>query len=67
MLGEPDHLFVREQKLSEDKVEVKTTSYFKSFVEALYFTDKEAARPFMDIFNISLNEFSYERRTQKAS
>ena len=67
LVGDPDHLFIREQKISECTVEVKTTNYFKSFVEALYFIDKEVAKPFMDIFNVSLNDFSYERRTKKAS
>ncbi len=58
MLGEPDHLFLKEQVPS---------TYLKQFVEALYFIDINVAEPFMKIFNMNTNEFSLQRRKVIAS
>lgn len=66
MLCEKDHIFVREIKKG-DKIEVITTNFFKQFVQALYFIDEEAAKPFMDIFSIKPEDFSFERRQRKVS
>ena len=41
---------------------IKNSTYFKSFVEALYFLDRESARPYMDIFKIGTHDFSFQRR-----
>lgn len=64
MLAESDHLFLKEIKKA-DRVESNPSSYFKSFVEALYFIDEKAAEHFIKIFNININEFSIERRKRK--
>ena len=62
MLGEPDHVFVKEGR---DKESVKPTNFFSNFIEALYFIDNQSAKPFMQLFNIS--ESYCEQRTRKAS
>lgn len=66
MLCEPDHLFIREI-INGDGIKVITTNYFERFVEALYFIDEDTAKPFMDIFEIKPERFSFERRQRKAS
>lgn len=63
MLCEPDQLFVKE-KSETGKVIISFS--FINYVEALYFIDKESAKPFMEIFNIPESNFSFERR-RKAS
>lgn len=67
MLGESDHLFIKETRLGNDKVNIDASLFFKMLVEALYFIDEESAKPFMDFFNIQLEDFSIERRKRKAS
>ena len=65
MLGEPDHLFLKEIKSDGKKAEPVPSQYFKTFVEALYFINKNAAEHFINIFNIDINSFSFERRNRK--
>ena len=67
MVGEPDHLFLKETKKDGTNVEPVPSSYFKTFVEALYFIDKNAAEHFITMFNINTNEFSLQRRKAIAS
>ena len=65
MLGEPNNLFVKEVKENSDWG--KPSSCFIRFVEALYFIDEEAARPFMSHFNVQETDFSHERRKRKVN
>lgn len=62
MLGEPNHIFLKEEISSDNNVGIKASRFFVNFVEALYFIDEEAARPFMDIFKVTTNSFSASGR-----
>lgn len=64
MLCEQDQIFASERKMPDNSEKMTVSNYFKSFVEVLYFIDKESARPFMSIFDIKETDFSYERRAK---
>ncbi len=65
MLGEPDNLFLKETKINGNKAEPLPSSYFKQFVEALYFIDETVSERLIKIFRVNVNDFSFQRRERK--
>lgn len=65
MIEEEGHIFIKDRSISKDRKGFALSSYFINFIEALYFIDKQAAKPFMESYNISENNFDVNRRERE--
>lgn len=67
MLCEKDQIFFKETIVDGSTTDVNQSLYFRVFVEALYFVDKDSARLFMASFDVNESGFSYKRKVNKTN